>query len=76
MTSTDDSSNPILVQYMNLWQQELFTTSSFLSPALAVGSTVAQAYILIQASGRDINVDISSPTALSPDDGSLRVDGH
>ena len=49
MPPTGDSWNPSPVQYVKLWQQELFTTASFSSPALAV---VAQAYILIQASGQ------------------------
>ena len=54
MPPTGDSWNPSPVQYVKLWQQELFTIASFSSPvsALAVGSSVAQAYILIQASGQ------------------------
>jgi hypothetical protein len=54
MPPTGDSWNPSPVQYVKLWQQELFTRASLSSPvsALAVGSAVAQAYILIQASGQ------------------------
>jgi len=52
MPPTGDSWNPSPVQYVKLWQQELFATASFSSSALAVRSAVAQAYILIQASGQ------------------------